>query len=162
MRKELLEHERKIKDREAIEVLSRAMQGNPDAVDFCLTLNSIVEKWDDLHDGDKQVSKEDINRAFTAALIGLPRNPFYRRYMEELLPVMTEALLAWHDSNELAKGGDHDRKMAWMLKQQVTRVCNHCAYIIGGLDWYRTVGADICRIFTETQEEYLQETSDGV
>ena len=44
-----------------IEFLKFAMQGDMDAVGLVVSVVKIADVWDNLIDGDKPVSKEDIN-----------------------------------------------------------------------------------------------------
>lgn len=144
---------------EKLATLARCFKNNPHALDVVVKINDVCEIWDDLHDGDRAVSLEEMNGAFDTALLELPSNPFYRMHQDEYIVLMRSVRLAWHDSNVLSKGSEHDRHMAYMLKQQITRIANYTAYLIGGMEWAKRVGPDICRLYDQPLEEYMKETS---
>lgn len=146
------------KRKKLIDNLYEWMKNDEAAVQFILHLNYIVELWDDLIDGDQERTADDVNKAFRFALVDLIRNPFYQVHFNQLNPLIMAGILAWHDSNELAKGDEHDRHMAYMLKQNLSRVYNHCAYLIGGEEWARKIGPDLCRAFEEKLDDYMKET----
>lgn len=144
---------------QAIVKLNEFMQGNPYAVDICLQLNFIGELWDDLIDCDRDRAADDINKAFMNALVHLPSNPLYRQHQDEFIPLIISAMLAWQDSNKLRNGDDHDKHMAYMLKQELSRIYHYCAFLVGGFEWAGKVGPNMCRMFTEPLEEYMKEVS---
>lgn len=146
------------KQQEALNKISYFLQGNQAAIDYVLGLNYVVELWDDLVDRDKERSDDEINAAFRISLLDIPTNPFFCQHAGQLVPLQRHIYLAWHDSNVLAKGNEHDRHMAFMLKQELTRIVNYCAWIIGGDAWARMVGADISRMFEEPLDAYMKET----
>ena len=63
-------------------------EGNQSAVDFCITIGSIAEIWDDLIDKDKDVSNAEINETFWDCLIRLPNNYFFNEHKAFLTPLM--------------------------------------------------------------------------
>jgi hypothetical protein len=144
---------------QAISKLEKFMQGNQWAIDICLQLNFIGELWDDLIDGDNPRSEEDVNKAFMNALVNLPANPLYRQHQDEFVPLIVSAMLAWHDSNTLKNGDDHDKHMAYMLKQELSRIFHYCAFLVGGFEWAVKIGPHMCRMFTEPLEDYMKEVS---
>lgn len=143
---------------EQTEFLRKVLKGTEDAVVFCGLLGEISQVLDDLVDGDKAVAEDEIERAFFLALIELPRNPFYARHYAALNPMIQAAFAAWQDANVLERGNDHDKTLAFVLRDMLTDVAVACAYLIGGYEWAREVGPDIRRFFhDETLGTYLRE-----
>ena len=76
--------------------------GNEDAVGMMETLGEISQVWDDIHDGGNWNSLM-LNRMMHAALIELPRNPFYRQHEQALLPAMEAAIVQWEACNKIER-----------------------------------------------------------
>lgn len=145
------------------EFLQQVLRGNVPAIQFCETLFRISQTLDDLIDGDKPVTGQDVYRAFWEALIDLPGNPFYRQHEPALRPLMAVSLQDWRDSVTLERKGDrHGRTLAFVLRDQLTGIVVQCAGIIGGFDWMQQVSVEIRRHFHEDfLDEYLAEFRTG-
>ena len=137
------------------EFLLDALKGNESAVDFCLLLGGIQQVWDDLVDGDKAVTAGRINQALIGAIIGLPLNGFYCRHFGELQPIMRVGIMDWMTANALERGDDHDKTLAFMLRDSIVSIVVQCAYLVGGHDWAISKAPSIRRYFhDETLAEY--------
>ena len=73
------------------------------AVDYVVSVSDLCEVFDDLIDGDKEVTPADIHRTLFAALVDLPANPFFHRHTSALVPVHLTGIAAWIDANRLEK-----------------------------------------------------------
>lgn len=114
-------------------VISQALRGNEHAIAMINLLRFVVQIWDDLIDRDREVPDAHVHRAFYAALIDLPRNPFYRTYSAELLPVLTNVILNWHASNALRRDEKPAlRHAANVMRNRLADMVMICAAIIGG------------------------------
>lgn len=114
-------------------VVALALRGHEHAIAMVELLHFIAQIWDDLIDRDRAVPDAHVHRAFYAALIDLPRNPFYRTYSAELLPVMTTAILNWHAANGLRRDDRRAlREAANVLRCRMYDVVMLSAAIIGG------------------------------
>lgn len=132
--------------------------GNADAVRFIEDIHRIVELWDDLIDRDREPSPDEINSGFAAALIGLPRNPFYMRHFGALSPILESAIDHWHIANDLERGGTSDGlHTSFILRCGIFALTVQAAKIVGGAEWARTVGNEIYQAGTDTFSEYLAE-----
>ncbi len=69
------------------EFMLHAFKGNQEAVDYVLMVARVVDVWDNLIDRDVPVSDEAINDAFWLLMVEIPRNGFYRTFVDELVPV---------------------------------------------------------------------------
>lgn len=137
--------------------LHSVLQGNLPAVGFCQTLFSISQTLDDLIDGDRKVAQSSVISAFWKALIELPGNPFYREHEPYLRPLMAGALQDWRDSVVLERSdSEHNRTLAFVLRDQLTSVVVQCAYLVGGESWMESVGPQIRGYFhDEPLSDYL-------
>ncbi|EIY2512136.1 hypothetical protein ACUHOO_000777 [Pseudomonas aeruginosa] len=143
------------------QLLHRVLQGNLDAIRFCETLFEISQTLDDIVDGDKALTPQEVYGAFWLALVELPVNPFYRHFEHFIRPLMAAALQDWRDSVVLERSGDeHGQTLAFVLRDQLTSLVVQCAYLIGGAAWMVQVSEGIRRHFhDEPLADYIQDLS---
>lgn len=143
------------------ELLMRWLKNDADAVKFCEAVFYISQVYDDAVDGDRPITVGEIHAAFWAALVEIPRNAFYQKHREFLQPLLQASLVDWMDANELQRGSDHDKNIAFVLRDSVSALAIHCAELVGGEAWRRTVSCDLRRvIFDETLVDYKQRLID--
>lgn len=141
--------------KEEHDFLVEILQGNMAAVAFCENLFRISQIWDDLVDGDKEVSADVTNEAFWRALITVNENPFYFKHAQELQPLIRAAIVDWMDANALEKDGEHWQDVAFVLRDSISAIVIHCAYIIGGFPLMRQASLVVRkRIYDETLADY--------
>lgn len=140
------------------EFLLHAFRGDEHAVQLALDLAYVAGIWDDMIDGDKEITHADINTVFATALVGLPRNPFFQRYANELLPVMSVGISNFLIANQFERGDREARVLAHVMRYSIADVLTHMAALIGGISWVETVGAELRRRSQrDTLDHYLQE-----
>lgn len=138
--------------------LMHVMKGDEAAVQLALDLTYVSNIWDDMIDGDKELTHADINTAFATALVGIPRNPFFQRFANDLLPVMSVGIANFLIANQYEKGGREDRAMAHVLRYSVVDVVVQMACLIGGMAWVELVGPELRRRGQrDTLDNYLAE-----
>lgn len=137
--------------------LAYVLQGQPQAIAFCHRLYATTQVIDDLIDKDRDVSDEELFRAFWDCLFELPINPFYRQHEIYLRPILATGFQDWWDSVKLERAGDnHARHVAFVLRDSLTSVVIQCAYLIGGYDWMQEVSETIRRhAHEDTLSEYM-------
>ena len=144
--------------KDLVQMLKYCLMDNQDAVRFCIDVTFIAHVWDDLVDKDKERTNEEISNAFKAALIDIPSNPFYLAHINDLRPLMMNAILQWQDANKLeVNGDDHDKHMAYMLRASFIQLFVYCAFLIGGGGWAETIGPEVRRIYREDLYTYMKE-----
>jgi hypothetical protein len=137
------------------ELLQWALKGNSPAVNYCLVIGELSQLLDDLIDGDKPVTRDNITHAFWIMLCELPANPFFVKNQQSLMAVLSGAFNAWLDSNVLEQGSEHDKSIAFVLRDSLVELVCHCSYLIGGFAWLRQVSPTIRRfILDETLTDY--------
>lgn len=129
--------------------------GNRHAFDFMMTLSDITELWDDLVDGDKQLTKGRIDDAFFKALVTLPTNPFFEAHKSYLVPLIIMAINSWQDANTLEHGGRNERALAYTLRQMDLQIVQAIVYITQGYDKMREVSGEIWKMFAAEQDDIL-------
>ena len=131
------------------------LKGDMAAVAFCEAVFRVSQTYDDLIDRDMPVSEEQIHRVFWECLVEIPANPFYQRHQHFLRPLLQASIVDWRDSNELARGGDDDQNIAFVLRDSVSSLAIHCAFLVGGREWMLSVSPAIRRaIFDEDLSKY--------
>lgn len=140
------------------ELLLWALKGDPGAVLFVESLSRISQVWDDLIDGDATVPHGTINAAFREALTGIPRNPFFLAYRDQLLPVMDVVINDWLTANVLEKGSEDDKHVAWVIRDSLCALLTFCAQLLGGHEWAEQVSITVRRW---THDESLEVFANG-
>jgi len=142
------------------EFVIAACQGNIHAANFLMDLGEVLEAWDNLVDGDKDMDAEAISKGFWAALVSLPLNGFFAANCGYLVPVMAGAFNAWEDSNELARSNDlEDLGRAHVMRDNVVEIVCQVAYLVGGRGWMRKISPVARRIMgaRENLEEFIED-----
>ena len=124
-------------------MILRMLQGNTDALAMILDIHRIVEVWDDLLDKDKPVSDSALNATIAAALITLPRNPFYARNFNLLSPILEMAIMDWHAASELERIGGEALRTSYALRCAFYALTVMAAKIIGGAEWAQKVSVEL-------------------
>ena len=136
------------------EFLLSVLKGHEEAAQMCEMIFYVSQVWDDVIDGDP-INQEDKYEVFRTMLIDLPANPFYRHYIGELLPLFETFVADWQTANELEKGSDHDKSIAFILRDSVCAIVVYCAGIVGGYKWREQMGPVVRRYaHDEGLEEY--------
>lgn len=126
------------------ERIRKFVRGDEQAYEFLMSIHRIVDTWDDLIDKDKPISDDEINNAFHMALIGIPRNPFYRANFALLNPLLESAIVDWHTANVLEKRGDEvSLREAYVIRCSIYTLDIMSARILGGNDWALAVSLEI-------------------
>ena len=148
-----------------LERLEYFLKGDKYAVLFCLDLLYVCHLWDDLIDGDKERTGEDINQAFIKSLSGIPSNPFYQQCQPALLPMICNAFTMWLESNILKSGNKDQRVTAYALDNGIVEILHFCIVIKGTIEWAREVADEFWELFGPTAielEECLGDNNESI
>lgn len=131
---------------------------DPAAIAFIIQVFDFAEVIDDLWDGDKPVTREDITRILFVMLTEFPLNPFFDRFKHQLVPIMVTGINAWLDANTLERGSDNDRVFAYVLRDWYAEMIAFVIYLARGRDYMRAVSMDVRAFFThhETLDQYRE------
>lgn len=127
------------------EFLFHAFKGDADAVALAFMIARVSHVWDDLIDKDKPVADADVNEAFWLALVQIPANAFYRRFGEELRPVMASGILNWIAATDIErrKPSLEALQVAHVIRYSVSDVLVLMAALCGGASWAFEVAAEL-------------------
>lgn len=138
------------------------LRGDESAIRFIEDVAYVTQVWDDLIDGDKPVTPEQINGAFERLFISVPRSSFYRAYFAEVQPLIEQMIVDWHTANALERGSEQDRMASWMLRDSLTAVVIRAAILVGGYAWGLECAPEIRRfVHDEPFDDYLGGLSHG-
>lgn len=117
------------------------LKGDESALEMCELIASGAHMWDDLIDGDKAVTHEQIHKGIMALSIGLMRNAFFLENIYTLLPLLEQAMYDWIESTRLEKGEGYP--LAFALRSTYVSLMIRGAYIVGGYEWGQDASAYI-------------------
>lgn len=107
--------------------------GDVKAYEFYQSLVDVSHIWDDLIDGDKPVSPDDVNRVMAQLWLTLPTNEFYQKHFSLLQPLVTVAVISYIASTKLEHTGDeHKVEIAHVLRYAVHQVAIMAFALTGG------------------------------
>lgn len=118
-------------------VVVEALKGDVSALEFVRMIALILHAWDDAIDRDSPLTDADINRAFTLALVNLPRNSFYRKHFEDLNPILVSAILNWRIATNIERSDEQyekDLQFAYVIRSTYVDLLVHSAVLIGGIE----------------------------
>lgn len=118
--------------------------GDVHAVDFLMRLARLYRVWDDLYDGNREHSGDEISECFADAMFGFMDNKFFAAYRDQLWPQIVIAYNAWMDANKWAHYDDEQRKCcANFIKNYCDEIVMLCAFLIGGMKHMRKISLKI-------------------
>jgi hypothetical protein len=135
--------------------------GDQNAIAFIVQFGDFCEVIDDLWDGDKEVTKDDLTRILFVALTEMPLNPFFDGFKGQLIPVMVTGINAWLDANTMESGSENDKVFAYVLRDWYAELIAFVIYLARGRDYMRSVSMEVRHFFThqETLEQYKADLS---
>ena len=145
--------------RQARDAQLMAWLGDAYAVQYVQMIGEASEFFDDLIDKDKPISDEWIVGMMYKLLIDMHVNPFFTRYKSELVPIMSVAINAWLDANQLEKGTDTQVSRAYVLRDLTLEILLHSIQLVRGRDYMRSVSLAVREFFLhESLDEYREST----
>lgn len=135
--------------------LEEILLNNTDAINAALVLGRVSQTMDDLIDKDRELSNEDIATAFFDSLVILPANPFYVTNIDMIAPAIYTIFADYLASVKLEQYSEHDKNLAFVLRDSLAGVVTLFACIVGGREYGWSVSDKIRQFFhDETLEDY--------
>ncbi len=145
-------------DEQTLTLIAKAVRGDMDAVRFFALVLEITEAWDGLVDKDETVTDKQINGAFTASLITLQNNAFYRRHVDKLQPLILNSIVNWRIATEVERDpmAVEDLHWSFVIRSSYVDLLLMCAACIDGIDWAVEIGTEVRRhVHKEGFKNYL-------
>jgi len=137
--------------------------GNTDALAVFEMLITLSHTWDDIIDNDSPISHDEINTAFTIALVKLPLNPFYRYIQNDILPLWRMVISAYEAANSFESLKEpHGIEISHSLRYAAGHIIVYMVHVCIGDDAAKLVVTDVWKdIFFERFDEYKKEHLDA-
>lgn len=147
----------KMSDR--VTLLRYVLKDNVSAISLCILLGDVARIWDNLVDGDKPVSEDELHNVFWMLLVDLPENQFFRQYIDELRPIIRQIVIDYLDSEKLKYSSNPSHiQVSYVLRDTLHNIITHCAYLIGGKAWLDEVSLEIRKFaYAESMEQFIEE-----
>jgi hypothetical protein len=136
--------------------------GNQDALNMYRMFVDLAHLWDDLVDGDKETTEDDINNAFLICLIYLPANPFYRSIQEQVWPMWLTVVSAYQTANKFERDKDpHGVEIAHGLRYAAGNIMAYAVHVCVGAEKAKEVLPEMWKsVFHERFDDYRKEHLD--
>jgi hypothetical protein len=136
--------------------------GNQDALNMYRMFVDLAHLWDDLVDGDKETTEDDINNAFLICLIYLPANPFYRSIQEQVWPMWLTVVSAYQTANKFERDKDpHGLEIAHGLRYAAGNIMAYAVHVCVGAEKAKEVLPEMWKsVFHERFDDYRKEHLD--
>ncbi len=122
------------------EELREALGGNEDAYRFCTTFVSHCHVLDDIIDGDKEITDEELIKSEVQMMMALVANPFFAENKTYLMPLIIQSFNAWLDSNNWESSKDEKLQRASdVLKGYYHEVVYGAIFLCSGYEALRKV-----------------------
>jgi hypothetical protein len=104
---------------------------NQDAFNMVEMIIEMLHVWDDVVDKDKEVTEQDINKAFSIALIYLPMNSFYRQIQANAIPMWVNIISAYETANKFEKEKDvKELNIAYSLRSAIGQIIGYSIFVL--------------------------------
>lgn len=145
-----------------VRMLEHYLNGDANAVRYCLDILYICHLWDDLEDGDKERTEAEKAEAIRAAMSNIPTNPFYIAHFHILSSMTHSAILQWDASNILCYGDEDQKFTAFMIRNAILAIIHYCMFLVGGPQWatennaqfWNDINSGVHKKYVEFCEEY--------
>jgi hypothetical protein len=136
--------------------------GDQYALEVAYILEELSHTWDDLVDKDKEVSGDEINRAFMHCLVHLPVNPFYRKIQDAVLPMWVTVVSAYEAANHFERVKDpHGIEIAHGLRYAAGNILAYAIHVCVGAEKAKEYVPEMWKaVFFERFEDYRKEHLD--
>jgi hypothetical protein len=133
--------------------------GNQDGLNIFRLLIDLAHIWDDLVDKDKVVSEDDINYAFSIALVHLPANPLYKHIQSQLTPLWITTINGYQTANAFEKAKDsHGLEIAHTLRYAAGNIIAYLVHLCVGPEQAKKHLPDVWKaIVVERFDAYRKE-----
>ena len=125
------------------------------AVDMCVTLFEISQLFDDVYD-EGSLNKAHTLQLIQKSLIELPSNLFYRKFFNELQPMIQSYILQWMSANKMEEQNLACEK-SYMLRAFLFQIYQFCAMLLHGYDYAIDNSLVFQELYGEKFTEYLAE-----
>ncbi len=132
--------------RELRNAFVRDMLPDDDARALVMDWSDIIDWFDDIIDGDRQRTEEDAIRIMWEAVVNIPRNPFFHRWHQELVPLMNATMNTWIMANHIERNGGN-MELAYGLRYTMHTMVMAVVEITRGREFMLDIMPDFYTFF---------------
>lgn len=122
---------------------------------FMLSIWSLIQVFDDIHDGDS-VDEKEFNSAMWSAFIYLPTNDFYRQNGSALASVISTQIFKWRAANHAEKEGLANEQ-SFMWRAGYFDILMLVYSLVYGVDRAQADAYKVMNCYIETIDQYYEE-----
>jgi hypothetical protein len=126
-----------------------------EACEWLCDLFDLIQVFDDFADGDA-VSRDTLNNAIWASIVGMPSNPFFQRNAAYLLPHLGTAILKWQASDSVEREGKQNA-MSFSWRASYYDVVLACVYLVHGKTEAIRLAPHVMALYGEKFDDYMKE-----
>jgi hypothetical protein len=115
----------------------------------------VIQGLDDWRDGDT-VDAKTKELIIYQVMIALPSNPFFQQFANQLLPIMSNAVLKWIGANRLEDNKEEFSK-AYMWRASYYDLVLEVVRLIHGYETASNVAPYVAKMYGEKFEDYKKE-----
>lgn len=128
-----IENRKHISEKLTNEIIPACCNGNKSAEAYLNRIFFVVRTLDDLYDGDVEVKKEDIAKAFFIVGGELYYNSFFKENIETLMGLQIVGFNAWKDANVWEKSDNELKRIyAHVIRDFICELFSMVAFLTGG------------------------------
>ena len=133
--------------------------GDQNAYNLFQLFIELSHTWDDIVDKDKDVSEDQVNKAFLIALVYMPSNPFYQRIQSAILPMWIPVVSAYKTANTFEQSKDeHGIEIAHNLRYAAGYIISYMVHVCIGYDKAQEFMPDVWKaVVFERFDDYRKE-----
>lgn len=141
-------------------LLGEVAGGDPEAAAFLRGMCQVAHFFDDVVDQDREITRGEAYAALWVAMVGLPRNGFYRQHFADLSPLVAVAITNWRAANTMeADGAD---AVSFVVRSSYADLFAMVALLTGGPDRAAALAVRVRRwVHSEGFAAYEAEMSNG-
>ena len=149
-----LENRKHISEKLTNEIIPACCNGNKSAEAYLNRLFFVVRTLDDLYDGDFEVNKEDIAKAFFIVGGELYFNSFFKENIDTLMGLQIVGFNAWKNANEWEKSDNELKRIyAHVIRDFICELFSMVAFLTGGTKSMNEMSLKIRGVFLKELED---------
>lgn len=140
------------------EILFTRLELPDDAISWLMDLWYTIQTFDDYADGDP-VDRDELDLLIVRTLVFMPSNPFYRRNMDSLIPVVANAVQKWKASDLMERAGKANEQ-SYMLRSSYYDVVLQVCILVHGMKYVMAKADKVMESYGEAFKDYMADFSE--
>ena len=141
-----------------LELFDYIYKGHKESIDFSVTLLETAHAWDDIFDGDKELSGDIIYKALLNSVFYMSQYSLWEP--GGIKHHVLSCFMQWRDANIIEADPDstnNDLSKSYMLRAGLYDIFVIIAFHLHGDEWSKEIGVKVRRFYGEKLEDYIKE-----